>query len=45
VSVIFIVMPYFLFMFKIGSSMVLRYWSVMDMSESFSLLASHSKTA
>jgi hypothetical protein len=33
-SVIFIVMPYFLFMFRIGLSMVLRYWSMIDMSES-----------
>jgi hypothetical protein len=33
-SVVFIVMPYFLFMLSIGLSVVLRYWSMMDMSES-----------
>jgi hypothetical protein len=26
-------MPYFLFMNRIGTSVVLRYWSLVDMSE------------
>jgi hypothetical protein len=33
-SVVFIVMPYFLFMLSICLSVVLWYWSMMDMSES-----------
>jgi hypothetical protein len=33
-SVVFIVMPYFLFILSIGLSVVLRYRSMMDMSES-----------
>jgi hypothetical protein len=33
-SVIFIVMHYFLFMLNIGLSVVLCYWSMMDTSES-----------
>jgi hypothetical protein len=32
-SVIFIVVPYFLFMLSIGLSVVLWYWSMMGMSE------------
>jgi hypothetical protein len=33
-SVVFIVMLYFWFMLSIGQSVVLRYWSVMDISQS-----------
>jgi hypothetical protein len=33
-SDIFIVIPYFLFMLSTGLSVVLRHWSMMDMSES-----------
>jgi hypothetical protein len=33
-SVVFIVMPYFLFMLSIGLSVVPWYWSMMDLSES-----------
>jgi hypothetical protein len=33
VSAIFIVMPYFLFMLSISLSVVLRYWSMMNVSE------------